>query len=101
MLQQILRSARWEGLSLLLLLFIGLPLKYACELPGAVTLLGGLHGALFLWYAQSLFLGCWEGALPLGRAGRLLLLGALPLGFLLVERRSSPARATADGTTRA
>lgn len=39
-----------EGVSLLLLLFVAMPLKYAADLPLAVRIVGSLHGALFLWY---------------------------------------------------
>lgn len=37
-----------EGLSFLVLLFIAMPLKYSANLPQAVTIVGGLHGVLFV-----------------------------------------------------
>ncbi|WP_174727012.1 DUF3817 domain-containing protein [Mesobacillus harenae] len=39
-----------EGLSLLVLLFIAMPLKYAAGFPEAVTFVGSLHGFLFVLY---------------------------------------------------
>ncbi len=46
-------SFRWfrhiaaaEGISFLLLLFIAMPLKYFSDMPMAVTVVGGIHGAL-------------------------------------------------------
>jgi integral membrane protein len=42
-----------EGLSLLALLLIAMPLKYAAGLPIAVRIVGSIHGALFLWYAYE------------------------------------------------
>ncbi len=42
-----------EGVSLLLLLFVAMPLKYAADLPLAVRIVGSLHGALFLWYVYE------------------------------------------------
>lgn len=37
-----------EGVSFLVLLLIAMPLKYFAELPIAVTIVGGLHGLLFI-----------------------------------------------------
>lgn len=42
-----------EGLSLLLLLFVAMPLKYAAGMPLAVRIVGSLHGALFIWYVYE------------------------------------------------
>ncbi|MBT2709997.1 DUF3817 domain-containing protein [Pseudomonas sp. ISL-84] len=39
-----------EGGSLLLLLFIAMPLKYAAGIPEAVRVVGSLHGFLFITY---------------------------------------------------
>src|ERR1700754_2863484 len=39
-----------EGVSLLLLLFVAVPLKYWGGDPGMVRELGPIHGTLFLWY---------------------------------------------------
>lgn len=37
-----------EGISFLVLLGIAMPLKYLADMPMAVTVVGGLHGALFV-----------------------------------------------------
>jgi len=37
-----------EGISFLILLFIAMPLKYLAHIPIAVTIVGGLHGVLFV-----------------------------------------------------
>ena len=39
-----------EGASLIVLLFIAMPLKYAANIPEAVTFVGSLHGFLFILY---------------------------------------------------
>ena len=39
-----------EGISFLVLLFIAMPLKYLASLPVAVTIVGGLHGLLFIGF---------------------------------------------------
>ena len=37
-----------EGVSFLVLLFIAMPLKYLANIPIGVTVVGGLHGVLFV-----------------------------------------------------
>ncbi len=39
-----------EGASLLVLLFIAMPLKYAAGIPEAVRIAGSLHGFFFILY---------------------------------------------------
>jgi integral membrane protein len=40
--------AKWEGYSYLALLGIAMPLKYVANLPIAVTIIGSIHGFLFV-----------------------------------------------------
>ena len=46
-----------EGVSFLLLLFIAMPLKYFFAFPVAVTVLGLVHGLLFILFCFYLFIG--------------------------------------------
>lgn len=39
-----------EGGSLLLLLFIAMPLKYGLDIPEVVSVVGAIHGFLFITY---------------------------------------------------
>ena len=48
-------SFRWfrktgiaEGISFIVLLFVAMPMKYFAGMPLAVTIVGGLHGVLFM-----------------------------------------------------
>ncbi|WP_141502860.1 DUF3817 domain-containing protein [Paenibacillus luteus] len=40
----------YEGISFLVLLLIAMPLKYWADFPHVVTVVGGLHGLLFVLY---------------------------------------------------
>lgn len=40
-----------EGVSFLVLLLVAMPLKYLADMPLAVTVVGGLHGVLFVAFA--------------------------------------------------
>lgn len=42
-----------EGMSLLVLLFVAVPLKYYWHEPTLVKTVGPIHGALFLWFIFS------------------------------------------------
>ena len=42
------RTAIAEGISFVVLLFIAMPLKYFAGMPLAVTIVGSLHGVLFI-----------------------------------------------------
>ncbi len=76
-----------EGVSLLLLLFIAMPIKYGLDYPLAVTVMGWAHGLLFLAYvylamnvAETLR---WSQLQLFGA----VLLGMLPFGCFLMEKR--------------
>lgn len=45
-----------EGISLLVLLFVAMPLKYILEIPMAVKVVGWMHGLLFILYAALLLI---------------------------------------------
>lgn len=44
-----------EGISLLVLFFIAMPLKYLMDKPLAVEIVGTIHGLLFIAYSLLLF----------------------------------------------
>lgn len=54
-----------EGVSFLILLLIAMPLKYFANLPMAVTIVGGLHGFLFIafiamsWVTMNQYKKSW------------------------------------------
>lgn len=43
-----------DGISLLLLLAAAMPLKYVWDIPEAVTIMGSLHGGIFVMYVLSI-----------------------------------------------
>ncbi|MFW5844737.1 MAG: DUF3817 domain-containing protein [Planctomycetota bacterium] len=84
---RVLLLGRIEGLSLLLLLLVAMPMKYLAGLPQAVQVVGWIHGLLFIafvllvvtaWRCRAISLEetCWAGVTSV-----------LPFGFLVWERR--------------
>ena len=47
-------TALAEGSSFLLLLFVAMPMKYLMGMPKVVTVVGAIHGILFLLYVAQL-----------------------------------------------
>jgi len=76
-----------EGLSLLGLLGIAMPLKYILHQPEAVRIVGLIHGALFISYVLLLVQNAIEQRWPLQKVGLGLLLSVVPFGAFYAERR--------------
>ena len=74
-----------EGVSTLLLFFVAMPLKYMADMPMAVTIVGGLHGFLFLGLVGALLFARERVPLP----GRLVALGIVaaivPFGPFVID----------------
>lgn len=74
------KTAFWEGISLLVLLFIAMPLKYMLDMPLMVKYVGMAHGILFIayillalflsnkfkWPSSKLALVCFASIVPFG-----------------------------------
>ena len=75
-----------EGLSLLVLLLVAMPLKHVYGLPAAVRVVGSIHGLLFLSFVGALYRAHVELAWTPGRTLRLVWLSLWPLGFVAIDR---------------
>jgi integral membrane protein len=76
-----------EGTSFLLLLGVAMPLKYFADLPLAVSVVGWIHGVLFVLFCYLLVLAHQDAKWPLSKSALVLLAGLLPFGPFLVDRR--------------
>jgi integral membrane protein len=83
-----------EGVSTLLLFFVAMPLKYAADMPMAVTIVGTVHGALFTFLVIAFALAHQLVPLP----ARLAWLGVgaaiIPFGPFWLEPK---LKAVGDG----
>ena len=76
-----------EGLSTLVLFGIAMPLKYGLGIPQAVTVIGGLHGALFVALCG---LAAWSARrvpLPGGLWWKLCAAAVVPFGPFVLDGR--------------
>jgi len=88
---EVLRWFRWigraEGVSLLVLFGIAMPLKYAAGQPFLISWTGWLHGVLFLLYVGALVIGVLRLGWSLVDAVLGFVAAFLPFGTFLFERR--------------
>ncbi|EIM08533.1 hypothetical protein A1A1_00505 [Planococcus antarcticus DSM 14505] len=91
MFKNALRTFRFMGLleggSLLILLFIAMPLKYLFEFPEAVSIVGPIHGALFSVYIlitiYMTFIFRWPFRFSIGAVASAF----LPFGNFILDKR--------------
>jgi len=77
--------ARLEGLSLLLLVGLAVPLKYGLGMTEATLVPGWIHGGLFVAYVAALAWVGWRESWGLGRAGLAFVAAWLPFGTMVFE----------------
>ncbi|KAA6449609.1 DUF3817 domain-containing protein [Bacillus swezeyi] len=75
-----------EGMSLLILLFVAMPLKYWAGYPMAVTIVGSLHGGLFILYLLVLLYATFVLRWSLKWPAAGLIVAFVPFGNFLYDR---------------
>lgn len=79
--------ARGEGISLLILLFIAMPLKYIWDNPSWVKVVGMIHGVLFVAYVAWAIWVYMELKWSLQRLALVILASIVPFGTFYVENK--------------
>ena len=76
-----------EGISTLVLFFVAMPLKYFAGMPLAVTVVGSLHGLLFVALVLMLVIAIRRVPISLGLAAAGIVAAVVPGGPFFLERR--------------
>ena len=76
-----------EGISFLVLLLIAMPLKYLGNLPAAVTIVGGLHGLLFIGFMVMAWEVKKEYKKDWGWIAKSFIASILPFGTLVMDHK--------------
>lgn len=80
------KIALGEGISFLVLLLIAMPLKYLAGMPIAVTIVGGLHGALFVAFMVLAYLVKEQHNKTLGWGFKAFIASIIPFGTFYMDR---------------
>ncbi len=76
-----------EGISFLLLLLVAMPLKYLAGEPLAVTVIGGLHGILFVAFIVLAILVKEQKNKSLGWLIKAFIASIIPFGTIIMDRK--------------
>ena len=76
-----------EGISYLVLLLIAMPLKYFFDFPLAVTLVGAMHGVLFVAYVIMVALVLFRKRWSLFWALWAVFLAFIPFGTFYLDKQ--------------
>lgn len=79
--------ARAEGISLLLLLFIAMPLKYIWDYPKAVEIVGMIHGVLFIAYVAWAIWVYMTLSWKVKTLAIVILASIIPFGTFYIEKK--------------
>jgi integral membrane protein len=75
------------GVVLVVLVVVGMPLKYLADQPNVVSIVGPAHGFLFLVYLVAVFDLGRRARWPIGRMLLVMLAGTIPFLTFWVERK--------------
>ena len=84
-----------EGVSFLVLLLIAMPLKYFANLPMAVTVVGGLHGVLFVGFIVFAYLVKEEHQKNISWMVKAFLASIIPFGTFVMDKEWKKEEAAA------
>jgi integral membrane protein len=77
-----------EGISLIILVFVGVPMKYYFGNHSVVTVLGPIHGALFILYVfNALHVGLEQKWRFWGTTWKVLLASVVPFGTFYIDSK--------------
>lgn len=87
------------GTGLVVLTFVGLPLKYVGGRGSVVTVVGTAHGWFFMAYVLVTLVLWWSRRWPFLKLGLVLLAGTVPVATFFAERRVVRDERRAVGAT--
>lgn len=87
-----------EGTTLLLLIFVAVPLKHLVGYPAATRVMGPVHGIAFVLYIwmliQTVMIGQWSRR----ETAQMVIAAFIPFGAFINERLLSRREATLSGS---
>jgi len=87
-----------EAISTLLLFFVAMPLKYLADMPMAVTVVGSVHGFLFVGLVLALAVAIGRVPISKGLALGGMVGAVVPFGPFVVDRWLAAVASDGDAT---
>jgi integral membrane protein len=84
--KEFLLTGHAEGISFLLLLGVAMPLKYFYDMPKAVTIMGMIHGMLFIAFIYMLYRMFSDGGWGWKKCALGFLLSIIPFGTFFLNK---------------
>ena len=81
------KTAFIEGISFIVLLAIAMPLKYFANMPMAVTIIGGIHGALYVAYMILAFMVKEERNKKFSWLVKAFIASIIPFGTFVMDKQ--------------
>ena len=78
--------AFFEGLSLIILVFVAVPMKHFYDNPSLVKSLGPIHGVLFLVFVGLAVMASFEYNWKFWRTFKVLISSFIPFGTFYIDR---------------
>lgn len=76
-----------EGISFIVLLFIAMPLKYLAGIPLAVTVVGSIHGFLFIAYVIAMVRALREYKWGMKKISGVFVAAIVPFGTFILDSK--------------
>ena len=86
MLEKLRKVGIIEGISLIILLFIAVPIKYILGEPLLVRIVGSIHGLLWLYLLYNLKKVYDANLIDKNHAIKIIIASVIPLGFLFIDK---------------
>ncbi len=74
-----------DGISFVILMGVGMPLKYQMEMPIVVRVMGPLHGVLFVWLCSELATLVFGKYWPAKNAALVFICALIPCGPFFLD----------------
>ncbi len=86
MLEKLRKIGIIEGISLIILFFVAMPVKYILGEPLLVRIFGSIHGLLWLYLLYTLYEVYKKSLIDKETAIKIVIASVIPFGFIFIDK---------------
>jgi len=101
MLEKLRKVGIIEGISLIILFFVAMPVKYLMGEPLLVRIFGTIHGILWLYLLYTLYEVYKANLIEKETAIKIIIASVIPFGFLFIDKTVKQFERLSQSTTSA